>query len=143
MIQGFIYALLAGTLIGVQNVFMARTGEKIGFWETSTLVHGLGFFVGIGILMAVGRSQGSSLKDVNFLYMACCGVGVLVVFAVVQGVTRLGVVFAVPLIIGAQIVCSIVISRFGIFEEKIVVPSLTNLLGVLLLLAGAVLTQLR
>ncbi len=143
MIQGIIYALLAGTLISAQNVFLTRTGEKFGFWETATLVHGLGLVAGIIILLFVGRSDGGNLKEVNLIYIIGCTVGIFVVFTVVQGVARLGVVFAVPLIIGAQIIGSILISRYGLFEEKIVSPSPINIIGILLLMFGVVLTQVR
>lgn len=143
MIQGIFYALLAGTLISAQNVFLTRTGEKFGFWETATLVHGLGLVAGLIILLIMGRSAESNIREVNIIYIIGCTIGIFVVFTVVQGVARLGVVYAVPLIIGAQIIGSVVISRFGLFEEKIVTPNLTNIAGILLLMAGAVLTQIR
>ncbi|MBU2510755.1 DMT family transporter [bacterium] len=143
MLQGLSFALVAGLLISFHNVFITRTGEKLGFWETTTLVHGLGFLLALVILFITGRSAGSSIRDVNYLYVFGCLVGVLVVFSVMQGVVRLGVIFAVPMIIFAQIVGSVIISRFGLFEEKMVIPSVTNLVGIILLLIGAVLSQIR
>jgi len=144
MIQGLAYALLAGTLISFHNIFVSRTGERLGFWETTTLVHGLGFLLGFSILFFVGRSEsGSSVRDINILYLIGCAVGVIIVFSVMQGVTRLGVLFAVPLIIGAQVIGSVIISHFGLFEEKIVLPSMINIIGLVLLIVGVVLSQVR
>ncbi len=143
MIQGLLFALLAGILISFQNIFVSRTGEKLGFWEATTLVHGLGFLAALAILFFTGRSSENGLRDVNQLYLFGCIVGIFVVFSVMQGVVRLGAFYAVPLIITAQIVGSVFISRFGLFEEKLVVPSLTNIIGLFLLLFGAVLSQLK
>jgi bacterial/archaeal transporter family-2 protein len=143
MLQGLSFALLAGTLISFQNVVISRTGEKLGFWETTTLVHGLGFVAALIILLFVGRSNESSIRDVNQWYVIGCTVGVLVVFSVMQGVVKLGVLYAVPLIIFAQIIGSVVISRFGLMEEKVVIPSITNLIGLGMLLIGAILSQVK
>lgn len=143
MIQGLSFALLAGFLISIQNIFVTRTGEKIGFWEATTFVHGIGFVAALAILFLTGRGSENSLRDANQLYLFGCVVGIFVVFSVMQGVGRLGVFYAVPLILFAQIIGSIVISRFGLFEEKIVVPSPINLIGLLLLLIGAVLSQAK
>ncbi len=143
MIQGLTFALFAGLLISFQNVFMARTGEKIGFWEATTLVHGLGFLLAVVILFFHGRSSTYSIKDLDFIYIVGCSIGVLIVFSVMQGVVKLGVIFAVPLIIFAQIIGSVVVSRFGLFEEKIVIPSMTNVIGIVMLLVGAILSQVK
>ncbi len=143
MLQGLSFALFAGMLISFQNVVISRTGEKLGFWEATTLVHGLGFVASLAILLVVGRSSQSSIKDISYLYLLGCSVGVLVVYSVMQGVVKLGVLYAVPLIIFAQIVGSVFISRLGLMEEKVVIPSITNILGLLLLLIGAVLTQIK
>ena len=143
MIQGLSFALLAGILISFQNVFISRTGEKLGFWEATTLVHGLGFVAALAILFFTGRSSENGIRDVNQLYLFGCIVGIFVVFSVMQGVVRLGAFYAVPLIIVAQIVGSVIISSFGLFEEKLVVPSMTNIVGLFLLLIGVVLSQLK
>lgn len=143
MIQGFSFALLAGFLISLQNIFVSRTGEKIGFWEATTVVHGLGFVAALAILFLTGRSSENGIRDVNQLYLLGTVVGIFVVFSVMQGIVRLGVFYAVPLILFAQIVGSVLIARFGLFEEKIVIPSPINLIGLLLLLIGAVLSQAR
>ncbi len=143
MLQGLSFALIAGLLISFQNVVIARTGEKLGYLETITLVHGLGFALALIILFFVGRSSDNSIRDVNYWYVFGCMMGVLVVFTVMKGVVTLGVLYAVPLIIFAQIIGSVVISRFGLMEEKVVVPSITNMIGLGLLLIGAVLTQVK
>lgn len=143
MLQGLSFAFLAGFLISFQNVFVSRTGEKIGFWEATTLVHGLGFVAALVVLFLTGRSSDNGIRDVNQIYIFGCMIGIFVVFSVMQGVVRLGVLYAVPLIIFAQIVGSVIISRFGLFEERVTIPSATNMIGLLLLLVGAVLSQIK
>ncbi len=143
MIQGLFYALAAGVFVSLNNVFVSRAGAKLGFWEANTLVHGMCFLLALVILFLTGRTNTGALRDLNYIYLIGCFSGVMVLFTIMQGVVRLGVIFAVPLIIGAQILGSMVISRFGLFEEKIVIPSFTNIVGFILVLVGVVLSQLR
>lgn len=143
MVQGFIYALSAGILISLQNVFVARTGEKIGFWQANAWVHGAGFLLAFAILMMFGKSTGGSILDLKKIYWIGLVIGVAIVFSVMQGVSRMGVVYAIPVMLTAQIISSTVIGRFGLFEEQITVPSPLNILGVIMLLGGVVLSQVK
>jgi len=143
MNPGILYAVAAGLMISLQNVFVTRTGEKVGFWEANTMIHGFGFLLALTILFSVGRSGTESIFDVRKIYWIGLFIGVLIVFSVMQGVMQLGVGYAIPVMLTSQIIGSIVISRFGLFEEKLLVPSPLNLLGVVFLLGGVVLTQLK
>lgn len=143
MVQGFIYAVTAGLLICLQNVFVARTGEKIGFWEANAWIHGAGFVLAFIILMIAGRSGGTSLLEVKKIYWIGLIIGVAIVFSVMQGVSRMGVIYAIPIMLTAQILGSLVIGRFGLFEEQAVLPSPANVLGIIMLVGGVVLSQLR
>ena len=143
MLQGFIYAATAGFLICLQNVFVARTGEKIGLWEANTWIHGAGFVLAFIILMLSGSSGGSSILEVKKVYWIGLFIGVAIVFAMMQGVTRMGVVYAIPIMLTAQIIGSLVIGRFGLFEEQIATPSPLNIVGFCMLIGGVVLSQLR
>lgn len=143
MNPGILYAVAAGLMISLQNVFVTRTGEKVGFWEANTMIHGFGFLLALAILFSVGRSGSESLFDVRKIYWVGLFIGVLIVFSVMQGVMQLGVGYAIPIMLTAQIIGSIVISRFGLFEERLMVPSPINLLGIAFLIGGVVLTQLK
>lgn len=143
MFQGFIYALSAGILISLQNVFVARTGEKIGFWQANTWVHGAGFIVAFIILMFFGKSNTSSILDLKKIYWVGLIIGVAIVFSVMQGVSRMGIVYAIPIMLTAQIISSTLIGRFGLFEEQVTIPSPMNILGVAMLLGGVVLSQVK
>ncbi|GJM69272.1 hypothetical protein HMSSN036_14880 [Paenibacillus macerans] len=53
MVLGILLALVAGSLVGIQNIFNNKVNEHTGTWTTTTLVLGLGFaasFV-IGLLL--------------------------------------------------------------------------------------------
>jgi bacterial/archaeal transporter family-2 protein len=143
MNPGILYAIAAGLMISLQNVFVTRTGERVGFWEANTFVHGFGFLLALAILMTAGRSNQGNLLEVPKIYWIGLFIGVLIVFSVMQGVMNLGVGYAVPIILTAQILASAIISRYGFFGEKMAVPSLTNLLGMGLLIGGVVLTQVK
>lgn len=143
MNQGIAYAVAAGLMISLQNVFVTRTGEKVGFWEANVMIHGCGLVLAVLILLAVGRSSAGSLSDLSKVYWIGLFIGVLIVFSVMQGVMHLGVGYAVPILLTAQILGSMAISGFGLFEEKMAVPSPLNLIGVLLLIGGVILTQFK
>ncbi len=143
MNSGILYAIAAGLMICLQNVFVTRTGEKVGFWEANTMIHGFGFLLALTILFTVGRSGTESLFDVRKIYWVGLIIGVLIVFSVMQGVMQLGVGYAIPIMLTAQIIGSIVISRFGLFEEQLSIPTPVNLLGVAFLIGGVVMTQLK
>ena len=143
MNPGILYALAAGLMISLQNVFVTRTGERIGFWEANTFVHGFGFLLALTILLSVGRSNQGSLMQVPKIYWIGLVIGVLIVFSVMQGVMNLGVGYAVPIILTAQILASALISRFGLFGEATSVPTPINLLGMGMLIGGVLLTQTR
>jgi len=143
MAQGFAYALTAGILISLQNVFVARTGEKIGFWEANTWIHGAGFVLAFIILMSSGKSGHGSIMDVKKIYWVGLIIGVAIVFSVMQGVTRLGVIYAIPIMMTAQIIGSFLIGKFGLFEEQVSSPSPLNLVGMCMLIGGVVLSQLK
>lgn len=40
MIIGLILALIAGSLVSLQNIFNTKVNEKVGSWATTTLVLG-------------------------------------------------------------------------------------------------------
>ncbi len=143
MNQGVLYAVAAGLMICLQNVFVTRTGEKVGFWEANTLIHGVGFLLALFILFTVGRTGTESIFQIRKIYWIGLVIGVLIVFSVMQGVMHLGVGYAIPIMLTAQILGSTVISRFGLFEEKLMIPSPLNLVGIAFLVCGVVMTQIK
>lgn len=143
MNQGILYAVAAGLMICLQNVFVTRTGEKVGFWEANTLIHGVGFLLALIILFTVGRTGTESIFQIRKVYWIGLVIGVLIVFSVMQGVMHLGAGYAIPIMLTAQILASTVISRFGLFEEKLVIPSPLNLAGIAFLVCGVVMTQMK
>lgn len=143
MNPGILYAVAAGLMISLQNVFVTRTGEKVGFWEANTMIHGFGFLLALGILLVAGRSGSGNLLELKRVYWVGLIIGVLIVFSVMQGVMTLGVGYAIPLMMTAQIISSLVISRYGLFEEKLTIPTPLNLIGVVMLIGGVILTQLK
>jgi len=43
MILGLIFAIIAGSLVSMQNIFNSKVNEHEGTWTTTSLVLGLGF----------------------------------------------------------------------------------------------------
>ena len=57
MILGLLFAIIAGALVALQNIFNSKVNERAGSWATTTLVLGLGFLASLtfGLLFEGGQ----------------------------------------------------------------------------------------
>lgn len=60
MLAGLVLAIVAGSLVSLQNVFNSKVNERAGSWTTTTLVLGMGFLASLvcGLLFE-GKSCGN------------------------------------------------------------------------------------
>lgn len=140
--MGYLYSILAGLFISLQGVFNARVGEKVGLWQTNAIVHSSGLLLILLILTFTGGWQFGGLGAVNKLYLLGGLLGAFIILFVMKGITSIGASYAVTLIIITQILTTTVINRFGFFSEPVKAVSLTQLGGLLLMVAGVFLYQI-
>ena len=80
---GFICAIISGISMTLQGVFNTRLSEKIGSWETNTIVQASGLALTLIILLFFRKGDFRAVKEVNKLYwwqrvLICLGLTVLI-----------------------------------------------------------------
>ena len=144
MLKGIIFSLLAGLMIAFQSVFNARLSDQIGLWHTNALVHGSGAILAVIILILVSNNINySKLTSVNPLFLIGGILGVIIVFSVMQGVSGLGASYSLTIVIVSQIIATFIFNYFGYFGEKIIIYSPTKIFGLIIMIIGIVIYQLR
>ena len=134
--MGFVYSIIAGLFITLQGVFNTKASEKIGFWETNTLVHGTGLVFAFVILMLFGKGDFKAIKEVNYLYLLGGVFGVFIVFSVMQGISLIGPSLCVAILLTTQLAIAMIIETFGLFGIETVRLNMTRPLGLALIVIG-------
>ena len=60
---GIICAIISGISMSIQGVFNTRLGEKIGTWETNTLVQLTGLIITLIITFFIGKGNFKALAN--------------------------------------------------------------------------------
>ncbi len=133
---GFIYSVVAGIFMSIQGVFNTRLGEKIGLWETNTLVQGIGFLITLVIMLFAGEGNIKNISTANKLYLLGAPLGVGITFTVMQGIGKLGPAYATSAILIAQLLFSGIIEGLGLFGSEKIHFGITKILGFIILIIG-------
>ncbi|MFN2363802.1 MAG: DMT family transporter [Halarsenatibacteraceae bacterium] len=143
MIEGLIYSFVAGVFIVLQSVFNARLGESVGSWPSNVFVHGSGFIFALFVLLILSRQiQITNFKEVPPYYLLGGVFGAIIIFSVMQGISILGVSYAITIIIVTQVVGGFLIDYFGLFGEAIASVNLAKIAGLILMIVGLIMYQL-
>jgi transporter family-2 protein len=124
--------------MSLQGVFNTRASEKIGLWETNVLVQGTGFILTLIILIIVGNGNFKAIKEVNKLYLLGGILGSIIIFSVMQGITKLGPTYSIATILVAQLLAAGLIDSFGIFGADQIKFTLSKFIGVGTMIVGIV-----
>lgn len=136
MAIGILMAALAGTLVGLQNIFNNRVHVKAGLWATTTLVLGLGFLASLLIGLA---AEGTGMFHPGYMepwYFFSGLIGVGVVTCMVRGTQLLGPTYAAAVAMISQLGFAVIWDTLGWFGLEKVPFTGTQLLGVLVIGAG-------
>ncbi|ARU60355.1 hypothetical protein CBW65_04210 [Tumebacillus avium] len=136
MSSGLFFALLAGALVGLQNIFNSKVSERAGSWATTAWVLGMGCLASLVIGLAV-EGQGMFVWQHPKPWHWVSGLlGVGVVTCLVQGVRLLGATFAVSIVLTSQLLCALMWDSFGWLGLEQVPFTGKQLLGVLVIIGG-------
>jgi transporter family-2 protein len=124
--------------MSLQGVFNTRASEKIGLWETNVLVQGTGLMLTLIILLIVGNGNFKAIKEVNKLYLLGGILGSIIIFSVMQGITKLGPTYSIATILVAQLLAAGLIDSFGIFGADQIKFTLSKFIGVGTMIVGIV-----
>lgn len=141
--KGIIFSIAAGLFISLQGVFNTRMGEKIGFWETNTFVHGSGLVFTLIMLFIYGNGSFSRLGEVNKIYLLGGALGVLIIFSVMNGISALGATYCIAILLVTQLIAATVIDSFGLFGSPIIEFDITKLLGLGIMIAGIIVYKMK
>jgi transporter family-2 protein len=130
-------AMLAGVSVALQTSFNAGAQRLIGPYllvAISGLTTGL---VGLSVALFLGRPE---LNGRAVGYSLASGVlGAVIVGSVAVAASQGGVARALSLVIGAQLIFSLILDRLGLFGAGASEVSLLKVAGVVLILVGGIL----
>ncbi|MGH4119052.1 DMT family transporter [Clostridium sp.] len=136
--MGLIFSIIAGICMSLQGVFNTRASEKIGLWETNVLVQGSGLILTLLILLIVGNGNFNAIKEVNKLYLLGGVLGSIIIFTVMQGITKLGPTYSIATILVAQLLAAGLIDSLGIFGANQIKFTLSKFIGVGTMIVGII-----
>lgn len=140
---GIIFSLIAGIFISLQSVFNTRVSDKAGLFETTVIVHIVGFIVAIIAMFIWGDGSIKRVQEVNKLYLLGGAFGVLIVYSVMRGISQLGASFSIALQLITQLIFAAIIDAFGLFGSPQIKLGFTKPLGILIMIFGIVVFNIK
>jgi bacterial/archaeal transporter family-2 protein len=142
MILGLSLALIAGSLVSLQNIFNSKVNEHAGTWVTTALVLGMGFLASLisGLLF-----EGKHLFDLDHMqpwYWFSGMIGVGVVVCLVQGIRLLGPTYAISIVLTSQLGFALIWDSLGWFGLEKIPFTMQQLIGVLVIVCGILVFKL-
>ncbi|ATO50205.1 DMT family transporter [Brevibacillus laterosporus] len=142
MILGIVLALIAGSLVGLQNIFNGKVNEHVGSWTTTTLVLGMGFVALLTMGFIFEGKHIFTLQNMKTWYWFSGLIGVGVVICLVQGIRLLGPTYAVSIVVTSQLGFALLWDSLGWFGLDKVPFTFRQLIGVLVIVCGVFLFKL-
>ncbi|MGE7623014.1 DMT family transporter [Viridibacillus sp. NPDC096237] len=138
MIVGLILALVAGSLVGLQNIFNSKVNEHTGSWASTTLVLGMGFLASLMVGLIVEGGNLFNLQNMQSWYWFSGLIGVGVVTCILNGIKLLGPTYAISIVLTSQLCFALLWDSLGWFGLEQVPFTLQQLLGVLVIAGGII-----
>ncbi len=140
---GFIFAALAGAAMSVQGVFNTRLSEKIGLFESNTIVQGSAFLIALIVMLVFGKGDITKVGEVNKLYLFGGIIGFVITLTVMLAIKNLSPTVAISVILIAQLLVAAIIDAFGLFGSEKVPFTLTKYIGIGLMIAGVIIFKYK
>ena len=109
---GFIIAIISGIAMSVQGVLNTKLSDKIGTWETNTIVQGSALVLTLIILFFFGNGDFKEIKSANKIYLLGGVLGVVITFTVIVSIKSLGTTVGIGTILVAQLLAAALIDAF-------------------------------
>lgn len=138
-------SFVAGVAMAVQGSVNTGLGKIIGLLEAAFVVHvtGTAALVAALFLLRLGRGNLNKWAGAPWHFYLGGIIGVIIIYGVVAGISRIGVARATTAIIVGQVGAALVIDHFGFFGLERLPFSWPKAAGIALLAAGARLMLLR
>lgn len=135
---GIILAIISGAAMSIQGVFNTRVSEKIGVWETNTIVQGSAFVLALIIMLMIRNGSYSELRAVNKIYLLGGAIGVVITYTVMAAVGSLGPTFGISIILISQLLTAAIIDAFALFDTEKLKFAAHNYIGIILMIIGII-----
>ncbi len=133
--MNYIISVFTGALLALMVSLNGTVGEVSGNYASSVIIHIVGL-IGIIIVLIVTKSKFRNLKSIPF-YMYTGGlIGVLTVIFSNLGFSKLGVSLTVSLGLFGQLVTSIIIDHFGLFNLPVTKFNKKKFIGLVIIIIG-------
>lgn len=140
-----IWAALAGAFIPVMAILNGRLGKSMGeALHASVILFGVGFLFCLTVALVLTKSLPHATDLANAKPIEYLG-GFIVGFYVISATLlapRIGLANFIVCAVSAQIIISVVIDHFGLLGAMARPVSVTRLVGIGLLIAGIIVTQI-
>ncbi|WP_421383244.1 DMT family transporter [Bacillus salacetis] len=143
MIQGIIFSLLAGIFITLQGIFNTNVSSMVGLWYTTAIVHGIGLLGSIAVLLFLKDGSLSKITEVNKVYLIGGLFGVIIVYSTMKGISMAGPAFSISVVLISQLTIALIINTFGLLGVEAVPLSFSKIIGVLVMITGVVIFQMK
>lgn len=124
--------------MSLQGVFNTKLGDKIGVWETNTLVQLTGLILTLIITAFFGKGDFKELQHASKIYLLGGVLGVIIIFTVMMGIGSLGPTYAISIILVSQLIAAALIDCFGLFGCESVKFTLKEYIGVAIMIIGII-----
>lgn len=138
MFLGLFFAVLAGLLVGLQNIFNAKVNEQAGTWATTALVLGLGFLASMTLGLVFEGSGLFTMDNMKTWHWFSGLIGVGVVVCLVQGTRLLGPTYAIAIVLTSQLRFALLWDSLGWFGLDKIPFTFQQLVGVLVIAGGVI-----
>ncbi len=139
----FTIGILAGSLITVQSVLNAALGERTGNLGSVLILTFISILVlSLLIIVFPQTTNFKRIPGVSDWYLYLGGVfGVAILAAPIFLIPRIGATSTLTAVVVGQLVLALLVDHFGLFSFPRIEMSVTRILGILLLVAGAFLIK--
>lgn len=139
--RGVLFAISGGFFLTLQSVANARISSQIGTWQAATLTQMTGFIVALLVMLAVRDRTYKEMRHVPPLYLSGGALAALILFSNMTAVHQLGVTLTISLFLIAQLFLALIIDWRGWFGMVRRDLNRSQLLGVVMMVAGIILLK--
>ncbi|OAB42559.1 DMT family transporter [Paenibacillus antarcticus] len=136
MMLGLVLAVIAGSLVSLQNIFNSKVNERAGSWATTTLVLGMGFLASLTFGLIFEGKEMFNLHNTQPWYWFSGLIGVGVVICMVQGMKLLSPTYAIAIVLTSQLGFALLWDSLGWLGLDKVPFTISKLVGVLVIVGG-------
>ncbi|UOD33711.1 DMT family transporter [Deferribacteraceae bacterium V6Fe1] len=133
----------AGSFVSLQASINARLAKHVGFLESAFISFLVGTLTLLIIMLFKGENNLKNITEVPVFYLTGGILGAIFVYSITYSIHITGVTTALAITIGVQLLVGVVLDKFDPMNVIKLNISFINILGIILLIIGVVLTTWR